>query len=100
MHIISLNSNILQCENDKHERARGSIQLAGAVISPSDEDSHTFTVSAAVGESYKLRAHDTRDRQMWLDRLRVVAEKHTRAIAHVSFTHSFQSYNLNSLNET
>ncbi|XP_050719266.1 oxysterol-binding protein-related protein 11-like isoform X4 [Eriocheir sinensis] len=69
-------------ECDKHERARGSIQLAGAVISPSDEDPYTFTVSPAAGESYKLRAVDTRDRQMWLNRLRVVAEMHTRAIAH------------------
>lgn len=69
-------------EGDKHERARGGIQLAGAVISPSDEDSYTFTVSPASGESYKLRATDTRDRQMWLNRLRVVAEMHTRAIAH------------------
>lgn len=59
--------------------------MAGAVISPSDEDSNTFTVSPAAGESYKLRATDTRDRQMWLNRLRVVAEMHTRAIAHVSF---------------
>ncbi|XP_076061689.1 oxysterol-binding protein-related protein 11-like isoform X2 [Oratosquilla oratoria] len=73
---------LLQSENDKHERARGYIQLAGAVISPSDEDSHTFTVSPAVGESYKLRAVDTKDRQMWINRLRVVAEMHTRAIAH------------------
>lgn len=74
----------LQSESDKHERARGCIQLAGAVISPSDEDPYTFTVSPAAGESYKLRAVDTRDRQMWLNRLRVVAEMHTRAIAHVS----------------
>ncbi|RXG53683.1 Oxysterol-binding protein-related protein 11 [Armadillidium vulgare] len=67
---------------DKYEKARGSILLAGAVISPSDEDSLTFTVSPAVGESYKLRAHDTRDRQMWINRLRIIAEMHTRAIAH------------------
>ncbi|KAB7499729.1 hypothetical protein Anas_04724 [Armadillidium nasatum] len=69
-------------EGDKYEKARGSILLAGAVISPSDEDSLTFTVSPAVGESYKLRAHDTRDRQMWINRLRIIAEMHTRAIAH------------------
>ncbi|MCL4125044.1 UNVERIFIED_CONTAM: hypothetical protein GTU68_030899, partial [Idotea baltica] len=69
-------------EGDKYEKARGSIQLASAVISPSDEDSLTFTVSPAVGESYKLRAHDTRDRQMWINRLRIIAEMHTRAIAH------------------
>ncbi|XP_064079604.1 oxysterol-binding protein-related protein 11-like [Macrobrachium nipponense] len=70
-------------ESDKRERARGSIQLAGAVISPSDEDSYTFTVSPAAGESYKLRATDTRDRQMWLNRLRVVAEmKHRSNCSH------------------
>uniref|UniRef100_A0A6A7FYM3 Oxysterol-binding protein n=3 Tax=Hirondellea gigas TaxID=1518452 RepID=A0A6A7FYM3_9CRUS len=63
-------------------RPRGSIQLAGAVISPSDEDCHTFTVSPASGEAYKLRAQDTRGRQMWLNRMRVIAEMHTRAIAH------------------
>ena len=60
------------------------MQLAGAVISPSFEDSHTFTVSPAEGESYKLKAHDTKDRQMWINRLRIVAEMHTKAISHVS----------------
>lgn len=86
-----LETAVLQSESDKHERARGSIQLAGAVISPSDEDPYTFTVSPAAGESYKLRAVDTRDRQMWLNRLRVVAEMHTRAIAHVSMYHLCKS---------
>ncbi|KAF2349104.1 PH domain-like [Trinorchestia longiramus] len=69
-------------EHDLPSRARGSIQLAGAVISPSDEDCQTFTVSPACGEAYKLRAQDSKDRQMWLNRLRVIAEMHTRAIAH------------------
>lgn len=39
----------------KHLKPRGTLPLAGAVISPSDEDSHTFTVNAISGEQYKLR---------------------------------------------
>lgn len=42
-------------EQSRHLKPRGTLQLAGAVISPSDEDSHTFTVNAASGEQYKLR---------------------------------------------
>lgn len=42
-------------EQSRNQKPRGTLQLAGAVISPSDEDSHTFTVNAASGEQYKLR---------------------------------------------
>ncbi|KAH7971048.1 hypothetical protein HPB49_018422 [Dermacentor silvarum] len=39
----------------KKGKPRGAVHLAGAVISPSDEDGQMFTVSAACGELYKLR---------------------------------------------
>lgn len=42
-------------EQSRHQKPRGTLPLAGAVISPSDEDSHTFTVNAISGEQYKLR---------------------------------------------
>lgn len=42
-------------EQSRNQKPRGTLQLAGAVISPSDEDSHTFTVNPASGEQYKLR---------------------------------------------
>lgn len=42
-------------EQSRPQKPRGMLPLAGAVISPSDEDSHTFTVSAISGEQYKLR---------------------------------------------
>jgi len=38
-------------ESEKNQRPRCSIYLAGAVIAPSDEDSNTFTVNSATGES-------------------------------------------------
>ncbi|KAL8615625.1 hypothetical protein ACOMHN_026615 [Nucella lapillus] len=67
-------------EEHKKHRPRGSVHLAAAVVSPSDEDSQTFTVTAANGEAFKLRASDARERQHWVDRLRATAEYHTANI--------------------
>ncbi|GIX92175.1 oxysterol-binding protein-related protein 11 [Caerostris extrusa] len=39
----------------KKKRPRGAIFLAGAVVSPSDEDGQSFAISAACGELYKLK---------------------------------------------
>ncbi|XP_074659923.1 oxysterol-binding protein-related protein 11-like isoform X2 [Tubulanus polymorphus] len=68
-------------EEYKKNRPRGSVHLAGAVISPSDEDSQTFTLHAANTEVYRLKAFDTRERQHWVNRLRAVAEYHTENLA-------------------
>ncbi|KAM6160483.1 oxysterol-binding protein-related protein 11 [Erethizon dorsatum] len=67
-------------EQSRNQKPRGTLQLAGAVISPSDEDSHTFTVNAASGEQYKLRATDAKERQHWVSRLQICAQHHTEAI--------------------
>ncbi|KAM6421448.1 oxysterol-binding protein-related protein 11 [Rhynochetos jubatus] len=67
-------------EQSRHLKPRGTLQLAGAVISPSDEDSHTFTVNAASGEQYKLRATDAKERQHWVSRLQICTQHHTEAI--------------------
>lgn len=53
---------------------RGQIALMGALINPSDEDSRTFTINPASGESIKLKASDVRARQEWVDGLRAVVE--------------------------
>ncbi len=54
-------------EEHKHaHKQRGSLLLAGAVISPSDEDSLAFGISPMSGEGYKLKAADTRQRQVLL----------------------------------
>ncbi|XP_052215896.1 oxysterol-binding protein-related protein 11-like isoform X3 [Dreissena polymorpha] len=73
-------------EEHKKQRARGSIHLAAAVISPSEEDSQTFSVSAANGEVFKLRASDARERQQWVDRLRVTAEHHASFLNNQTLT--------------
>ncbi|XP_072903647.1 oxysterol-binding protein-related protein 11 isoform X2 [Hemitrygon akajei] len=67
-------------EQSRSLKPRGTLQLAGAVISPSDEDSHTFTVNAAIGEQYKLRATDAKERQHWVSRLQICTQHHTEAI--------------------
>lgn len=66
----------MQAEDTKRSRPRGSIHLENAVISPSEEDSNTFNVNSASGEVYRLRASDARERQLWVNRLRTVAERH------------------------
>lgn len=62
-------------------RPRGVLHLAGAVISPSMDDSYTFSVNAANSEVYKLRATDAKERQHWVSHLRLVANHFTQQIA-------------------
>lgn len=73
-------------------KCRGSQHLAGCIVVPSDEDSLTFNAIFASGETYKLRASNVRERQVWVDRLRAVAQLHEKAIAHthppVAHSHS------------
>ncbi|XP_068165380.1 oxysterol-binding protein-related protein 11 isoform X2 [Antennarius striatus] len=67
-------------EQLRPQKPRGTLSLAGAVISPSDEDSHTFTVNAISGEQYKLRATDAKERQHWVSRLQICTQHHTEAL--------------------
>lgn len=68
----------IQSENDTKLQPRGFIFLESAVVSPSDEDSNTFSVNSWNGECYKLRAVDARARQDWVNRLRAAAEYHSQ----------------------
>ncbi|KAG5283418.1 hypothetical protein AALO_G00041870 [Alosa alosa] len=67
-------------EQSRSQKPRGTLPLGGAVISPSDEDSHTFTVNAISGEQYKLRAADAKERQHWVSRLQICTQHHTEAM--------------------
>lgn len=53
---------------------RGFIILSGAIVTPSEDDGQTFNVCSSSGEIYKLRASDSRERQLWVDRLRQVSQ--------------------------
>ena len=52
-------------------------------MSPSDEDSQTFTVNAANGEVYRLRAQGAKERQDWVSRLRAVVQRQGEVLSQV-----------------
>lgn len=47
------------------------------MVSPSEEDSQSFTINGANGEVYKLRGQDAKERQFWVSRLRREVESCT-----------------------
>ncbi|KAF6030802.1 OSBPL10 [Bugula neritina] len=57
-----------------NQKPRGAINLHCASVAPSEEDSVTFTIYAANGEVYKLRADNTKTRQLWVSRLMYVTQ--------------------------
>lgn len=61
--------------------------LAGAVINPSEEDSRTFTITCASGDTLKIRAANAASRQQWVDVLRGIAEAHTAQVSAIK--HNF-----------
>lgn len=56
--VLDFETGILQYfvnEQSKNQKPRGTLSLAGAIISPSDEVPHMLVVYSANGEMYKLR---------------------------------------------
>ncbi|KAF8777503.1 Oxysterol-binding protein-related protein 11 like protein [Argiope bruennichi] len=62
----------------KKSRPRGALYLAGAVVIPSEDDNQSFSVSGETGEVYRLKASDAKERQIWVDKIRSVIEKHRK----------------------
>ncbi|XP_056376064.1 oxysterol-binding protein-related protein 10 isoform X2 [Hyla sarda] len=80
--ILDFDSGILQyfiTEASKTQKPRGSLSLAGSVISLSDEAPYMIVVNSASGEVYKLRAADSKERQFWLAPLQACAKHHTES---------------------
>ncbi|KAG8182067.1 hypothetical protein JTE90_008603 [Oedothorax gibbosus] len=61
----------------RKSKPRGALNLSGAVVTPSEDDSQSFAVTATCGELYKLKANDARERQVWVDKLRTVIDAST-----------------------
>ena len=66
--------------DERGGRSRGKQHLAGAVVVPSEEDGNTFSINFGSGEVYKVRASQTRERQVWVDRLRACSHRHGHAL--------------------
>ena len=67
--------------DERGGKSRGKQHLAGAVVVPSDEDGNTFSINFGSGEVYKVRASQTRERQVWVDRIRACSLRHGLARA-------------------
>ncbi|XP_036990558.2 oxysterol-binding protein-related protein 10 isoform X2 [Artibeus jamaicensis] len=77
--VLDFEAGILQYfvnEQSKHQKPRGALSLAGAIVSLSDEAPHMLVVYSANGEMYKLRAADAKERQFWVTQLRACAKYH------------------------
>ncbi|XP_021572992.1 oxysterol-binding protein-related protein 10, partial [Carlito syrichta] len=75
--VLDFEAGILQYfvnEQSKHQKPRGALSLAGAIVSLSDEAPHMLVVYSANGEMFKLRAADAKERQFWVTQLRACAK--------------------------
>uniref|UniRef100_A0A5K3FA39 PH domain-containing protein n=2 Tax=Mesocestoides corti TaxID=53468 RepID=A0A5K3FA39_MESCO len=64
-------------EHKRYQKPRGCVNLVFATVCPSDEDSQTFIVNISQGENLRLKAADAKERQLWVNHIRAVAEYHT-----------------------
>ena len=65
--VLDTSSMVLEKRDGKN---RGRQEMEGALVIPSEEDSHTFSINFSSGRVYKVRAAEARERQMWVDKLR------------------------------
>ncbi|KAM5158289.1 oxysterol-binding protein-related protein 10 [Mantella aurantiaca] len=78
--ILDFESGILQyfvTEASRNQKPRGSLSLAGSMVSLSDEAPNMIAVFSANGEAYKLKAADSKELQFWLTQLQACAKYHT-----------------------
>ncbi|XP_050987890.1 oxysterol-binding protein-related protein 10 isoform X1 [Labeo rohita] len=64
-------------EHSKNQKPRGCLPLIGSSVALSDEFPYMFTVYAANGDFFKLRACDAREQQMWMTQLQLCARRHS-----------------------
>ncbi|VDL59478.1 unnamed protein product [Hymenolepis diminuta] len=93
-------------EREEHKNSykpRASLSLVYATVCPSDEDSQTFVVNTSQGENIRLKATNARERQLWVNHIRAVAEYHTERAneqASISSLPSLQRPSLLPIRET
>ncbi|KAI2655031.1 Oxysterol-binding protein-related protein 10 [Labeo rohita] len=76
--VLNKYTNLLQgWQNSKNQKPRGCLPLIGSSVALSDEFPYMFTVYAANGDFFKLRACDAREQQMWMTQLQLCARRHS-----------------------
>ncbi|KAM3873478.1 oxysterol-binding protein-related protein 10 [Diretmus argenteus] len=73
---------------------RGTLPLLGASVVSSDEFPHMFAVHSAGGDSYKLRASDGPEQQLWMTQLQLCSRRHSDSSAKVMSQAEGQQKNL------
>ncbi|XP_066540205.1 oxysterol-binding protein-related protein 10 isoform X1 [Hoplias malabaricus] len=68
-------------EQSKNQKPRGFLPLIGSSVVQSDEFPFMFTVYAANGELFKLRACDACERQLWMTQLQLCSRRHSDSSA-------------------
>ncbi|RXN07029.1 oxysterol-binding -related 10-like isoform X2 [Labeo rohita] len=81
-------------EHSKNQKPRGCLPLIGSSVALSDEFPYMFTVYAANGDFFKLRACDAREQQMWMTQLQLCARRHSDGGAKVMSQAEGQQKNL------
>ena len=95
-YVSYLNYSSYNQSKDRHKQ-RGYFCLANCQVIPSDEDSQTFSVHSAGGEVYKLKAANAKDRQIWVDNLRLAVQLQEDKIQQNSTINSIK-FNFKNLN--
>ncbi|XP_066540206.1 oxysterol-binding protein-related protein 10 isoform X2 [Hoplias malabaricus] len=81
-------------EQSKNQKPRGFLPLIGSSVVQSDEFPFMFTVYAANGELFKLRACDACERQLWMTQLQLCSRRHSDSSAKVMSQAEGQQKNL------
>ncbi|XP_070768769.1 oxysterol-binding protein-related protein 10-like [Enoplosus armatus] len=56
---------------------RGSLPLLGAMVISGDEFPYMFTIQSTTGDSYKLRALDAQQQELWMTQLQLCSRRHS-----------------------
>ncbi|XP_034084204.1 oxysterol-binding protein-related protein 10-like isoform X3 [Gymnodraco acuticeps] len=62
---------------------RGSMPLLGAVVVSADEFQYMFTIQSTTEDSYKLRALDAKEQELWMTQLQLCSRRHSDSSAKV-----------------
>ncbi|XP_063735203.1 oxysterol-binding protein-related protein 10-like [Eleginops maclovinus] len=73
---------------------RGSMPLLGAVVVSADEFPYMFTIHSTTGDSYKLRALDAKEQELWMTQLQLCSRRHSDSSAKVMIQAEGQQKNL------
>ncbi|XP_078108089.1 oxysterol-binding protein-related protein 10 [Sander vitreus] len=73
---------------------RGSLPLLGAMVVSSADFPYMFTIQSTTGDSYKLRALDAQEQELWMTQLQLCSRRHSESSAKVMVQAEGQQKNL------